>query len=134
MSTFNLQNIISKYDLNEEILAKQLFPKNKFSKLALSRIIAGLSHLDTNQLCILSEMLGVKVSDLFIEDDWSKSLENNVFVFSKNNYKVIFSPETYLSEIYISGKLVSVETLITDKNIKLSEYLKLVESVIINLI
>lgn len=134
MSTFNLQNIINKYNLDEDDLAKELFPKNKFSKSALARITSGVSYLDTWQLCKLSEILGLKVSDLFIDDNWIKLINDNKIKFFRNNFRVELDLDTHISEIFQSEKLVAVETLITDKNIKLSEYLKLVNQVIINLI
>lgn len=134
MSTFNIKNIITEYNLDEDALAKVMFPKNKFAKVALARIISGVSYLDTWQLDRLTEMLGIGIADLFVDNTWNKKITNNKILFHRNNCRVELDLDTHVSEIFLSDKLVAVETLITDKNIKLSEYLKLVNEVIINLI
>ena len=134
MSTFNLQNIIKKYNLDEGFLAEQLFPENKFPKLALTRICMGASHLNTEQVCKLAELLGVVVSELFNECNWNKTISGNIIKFHRNNHRVELNLDTHVSEIFLSDKFVASEVLISDKNIKLSEYLKLVDETIINLI
>lgn len=134
MSTFNLYNIIKRYDLNEDSLAKELFPTNKLPKLALARITAGIAYLDTTQLCKLSEILGVSVSELFNEGNWNKTIVDNIIKFHRNNHRVELNLDTHVTEIFLSDKFIASEVLISDKNIKLSEYLKLVDETIINLI
>jgi hypothetical protein len=134
MSTFNLRAIIEKYELDEDSLSKELFPKNKFPKVALARITSGVSYLDTWQLGILSEIIGLPITDLFSMDNWNKVIQGNKIKFVKNNHRVELNLETLVSEIYCLDKLVAVETLIPDRNIKLTEYLKLVDKTIINLI
>lgn len=134
MNNFNLQNIINKYNLDEDSLAKQLFPTNKFPKLALTRVLTGISYLDTMQIERLREMLGTSVSELFNDITWNKTILDNIIKFHRNNHRVELNLDTLVSEIFLSDKLIAVETLISDKNIKLSEYLKLVDETIINLI
>lgn len=134
MNTFNLQNIIDKFNLDEDSLAKQLFPSNKFPKLALSRVLTGKSYLDTSQISRINELLGTTVSDLFNDTAWNKVITGNVIKFHRNNHRVELNLDTHVSEIFLSDKLIAIETLISDKNIKLSEYLKLVDETIINLI
>lgn len=134
MSTFNLYNIIKKYNLDEDALSKELFPTNKLPKLALARITSGISYLDTWQLSKLAELLGVSVSDLFNEEIWSKTIFDNTVKFYRNNYRVELNLDSHISEIFLMDKLIASEVLISDKNIKLSEYLKLVDETIINLI
>jgi hypothetical protein len=134
MSTFNLNEIISRYNLNNDSLAEELFPEHKYPKLALSRIQAGTSYLNTIQLDKLASMLNVSISELFIENNWSKKIIGNTVVFFRNNYRVELNLDTHVTEIFLSDKLIAVETLISDKNIKLSEYLTLVDKTIINLI
>jgi hypothetical protein len=135
MNNFNLQTIITKYKLDESSLAKELFPKNKFAKNALRRVLSGISYLDTWQLCKLSEIACIEISELFTDSNsWYRVSSDNVIKFNRNNYRVELNVETKITEIFVSDKLVAVETLISDKNIKLSEYLKLVDETIINLI
>lgn len=134
MSTFNINTIIKRFELCPELLAEELFSNNKFPKLALSRIQAGTSYLNTEQLNLLAKLLNVSVSELFMEESWSRSVSNNVVKFHRNNHRVELNLDTHISEIFLSDRLISAETLISDKNIKLSEYLKLVDETIINLI
>lgn len=134
MSAFNINTLISKYNLDEDTLAKELFPDNKFPKIALARITSGVSYLDTSQLAILAKITNLKISDLFVNEEWTKVITNEKIIFYKNKFRVELDFETLISDIYFGEKLMSVETLIADKNIKLSEYLKLVNEVITNLI
>lgn len=134
MSAFNINNLILKYKLDEDTLAKELFPDNKFPKVALARITSGVGFLDTYQLSILAKITNLKISDLFIDEEWVHVIAENKMKFYKNNYRVELDLETLVSDIYYSDKLVAAETLVVDKNIKLSTYLKLVNEVITNLI
>jgi hypothetical protein len=134
MSAFNINSLISKYKLDEDTLAKELFPDNKFPKVALARITSGVSFLDTYQLSILAKITNLKISDLFINEEWIREVSNEKIKFYKNEYRIELDLETNVSDIYYGDKLVAVETLILDKNIKLSAYLKLVNEIITNLI
>jgi hypothetical protein len=138
MSTFNINHIIKQYNLDEDSLSKELFPNNKFPKIALTRITSGVSYLDTSQLDILAKIIDVEPGDLLRSQSWT-STDINIFdtetiTFKKNNFRVELSLNTLITKIYSSDKLIASETLISDKNIKLSEYLELVNRTIINLI
>jgi len=111
-----------------------LFPDNKFPKIAFARITSGVSYLDTSQLATLAKITNLMIKDLFIEEAWTKEVTHDNVTFYKNNFRVVLDSETLVSDIFYSDKLVASETLISDKNIKLSEYLKLVNEVITNLI
>ena len=136
MSTFNLKHIISRYNLNENNLAIELFPGNKFPNLALKRIVSGDSFLDTKQIEILAKIIGVPVKDLFMSEDWTFQQNSNIdkFVFVKNDYRAELIRESLITNIYHKDRLLAKETIIVDKNIILSEYLELVNQVIIKLI
>lgn len=136
MSTFNINHIISRYSIDEKQLAKELFPNNLHPNVAFKRVTSGESFLDTNQVTTLASILGVHVSDLYIDDNWvmDKNVKDNIVVFFKNNYRVELDLETLVSSIYSIDKLIAKETLISEKNIKLSEYLKSLNETIINLI
>lgn len=134
MGTFNLIRIIETHKLNREALANELFPNNKFPEVALKRVLNGLSFLDTNQLNILAGILGLQVSDLFLNEMWSTMMHNDKIIFIRNDYRVELHTETLVTYIYYKNKLVASETIIVEKNIKLSDYLKSVNETIINLI
>lgn len=130
----DLNLIIEKHKLDPDLLAKELFPNNKYPKIALDRVCNGVTHLDTEQAYTLSKLLGIDISELYNSEHWGASMVHDKIVFKRNNYKIVLHTETYLTDIYVNGKLTATEKLIIDKNIKLSEYLKLVESILINLI
>jgi len=136
MSTFNINHIISRYKLDEHKLALELFPGNKYPTIAFKRIASGDSHLDTKQLETLAKILGIRVQDLFMDEDWVFEKNTNLddFVFNKNDYRAVLNLETLITNIYYKDRLVAEETLIVDKKIILSEYLELVNQVIIKLI
>lgn len=134
MKTFDLQTLITRYNFDEGTLAKELFPKNKFAKNALTRVLSGVSYLDTWQLCKLSEITGLEISELFANDSWNKSISGNIIKFRRNNHRVELNMDTNMTEIFLSDKLIAIETIISDRSIKLSEYLRLVDETIINLI
>lgn len=130
----NLSYIIEKNQLDQEKLALELFPNNKFPKLALKRVLDGKSFLDTNQLTILANIVNVSVYDLFNNDVWSKQIKNNKLILRKNTYTVEFDLTTYICNIFAKDKLIASETIIFEKNIKLSDFLESINKTIINLI
>lgn len=136
MSTFNINHILTRYNLDCKQLARELFSNNLHPEVAFKRITDGKAFLDTNQINTLASIVGVHVSDLFIDDNWvmDKQVKGNIIVFFKNNFRVELNLETLISQIFYIDKLVVKETLISEKNIKLSEYLKLLDETITNLI
>ncbi len=133
--TFNINHIISKYNLDESKLSEELFPTNKYPKIALARITSGEAHLNTIQLDMLANICGISIQNLFMSENWNMDKNvSNIITFYKNDHRVELDIDTLISKIYCGDKLIAKETLISDKNIKLSEYLKLVDKTIINLI
>lgn len=134
MSTFNINRIIKKHDLDYNALAKELFPKNKYPLVALNRVVEGVSFLDTNQISILATIVGVEVSELFSSDTWGMKMSNeDTIKFFKNNYRVELDLVTLVTKIFCDDRMIANETLIFEKNVKLSEYINRVNETIINL-
>lgn len=135
METFNLKKIINANFLDQQILAKELFPENKFPNAALKRILDGKAFLDTNQLQTLAKILRINVQQLFADSDWwHKEMNNEKIIFKKNNFRVELFLNNLTTVIYKNDKIISSEVIIPDNNIKLSEYLNLVDKTILNLI
>lgn len=134
MSTFNLKYLIDKKGLNQEALAKELFPNNKFPVVALNRILDGIAYLDTAQLAVLAKICNVQIQELFTSESWSTKMEGNKIVFIKNNFSAVLDLDTLVTEIYNRDRIVADEVVIVEKSIKLSDYLKIIDGVIINLI
>lgn len=134
MSTFNLKYLIDKNGLNEDALAKELFPNNKFPRVALNRILDGIAYLDTAQLEVLARICNLQIQELFSSESWSTKMEGNKIIFIKNNFSAVLDLDTLVTEIYNRDRIVADEVVIVEKSIKLSDYLKIIDGVIINLI
>lgn len=87
-NVINLQSIIDKYKLDADAVAKALFPNARYQKLALKRVLDGISTIDVEQLQALADLAGVFVYDLLSVNNWSGRNENGFLIFVKDNYKV----------------------------------------------
>jgi len=134
MSNFNLNQILLSFDIDKELLSKELFPSNKFPKKALDRVLEGKSFLNTSQISILSSILGVHVHELFKDDSWTKRISANKLTMFRNNFRVELNIETLVTDVFRNDSLIASETIIFDKNVKLSEYISKIEKLIISLI
>jgi len=67
MKTINVSKLIDDAGLNRNMLAAVMFPEHKFPTYALDRIEKGLSLLDSQQMLVLADQLGVTLNDLYSE-------------------------------------------------------------------
>src|SRR5665811_1176034 len=65
MQKINLSGIIAQQKLSEKDIAKQLFPTNKYPKLALSRVLRNEATLDADQISRLAALLNCTISELY---------------------------------------------------------------------
>lgn len=130
MQSFNLEYIIAKNDLNKDFLAADLFQNNKYPRIALERVLAGKSNLDTMQLDILAKILGLHVSELFQETTWNRLDHVDKIVFARRNCRVELNLKTLIADVYKDDSLLVVESVICDKSIMLTEFLKTVNNLV----
>jgi len=68
----NVKKIFNDYRLDVEVEARKLFPKNTYPVKALSRVFKNQALLNSTQLYILAESIGVSVSELYFLDETNK--------------------------------------------------------------
>lgn len=102
MNTFDISKVIELWHLDKEEVAKVVFPKVRFPVLAFRRVLKGEAELDTIQLGLLADYIGVPVTDLFGLDNWHGVTEDDCLTLTKGGYKVKFNNTFFI--IYIDGK------------------------------
>lgn len=130
MKTIDLNGIISKQELDPKEVAQQLFPGNKYPKLALNRVLAGEAVLDANQISKLSLMTGLSIDQLYSENGWKSTSKAGIIAFQNGEYKAELSTETWVTKIFHNGSLFH-ESIITPGATPVSEYLNELNSIII---
>jgi len=120
---FNLQQIINKYNLDVKFIAEELFPANKYAKLALNRVLSGETFLDTNQLSRLALILNTNVENLFKDSvSWDITGMPNKIVFTLNNFRVELDTENWMTKLFDKNSIVHTE-LLHNKSIQIKDYL-----------
>ena len=129
MKTIDVNGIISEQKLDLEEVAQQLFPGNKYPKLALKRVLAGEAVLDANQISKLSLMTGLSIDQLYSENGWKSTSKSGVIIFQNGDYKAELSTKTWVTKIFHKGSLFH-ESVITPGATPVSEYIKKLDSII----
>lgn len=122
MGNIDLSSIIETHGLNKKVIAEHLFPDNKYSSLALNRIISGEANLDSEQLSKLALLLNVGVSDLY-NPQFKISSSNDLLTFEAKDYKAVLDMGRKLTKIFHKGSLFH-ETVLHQGTITLSQYIK----------
>ncbi len=121
-------NVIEKCKLDPKEVAKQLFPDNKYPKLALNRVLSGDSFLDSEQISKLAMLAGVSVTQLYTSG-WKTQNKKNTIIFTNDSYRVELNTETWVSKIFDKESMFH-ESVLSSKFIPISEYLAKVKSII----
>lgn len=129
MKTINLKEIIEKQNLDVKEVAEQLFPSNKYPKLALNRVLAGEAFLDTNQVSKLSMLTGIPIENLYSGAEWKATNEKGIHKFTNGDYVAELDTKTWITKIYHKGSMFH-EAIIHDGTIALSAYLSELTSLI----
>lgn len=129
MRTIDLKGIISKQELDPKEVAQQLFPGNKYPKLALNRVLAGEAVLDANQISKLALLTGLSIDQLYSENDWKSTSKAGIIAFQNGEYKAELSTETWVTKIFHNGSLFH-ESVITPGATPVSQYLRELNSII----
>ncbi len=128
----NLNEIIERYGINTEALAKVLFPTVKYPKHALTRLLKGEAVLDVEQLGALATYIGVPASELLSEDFWKGSVEDNCLVFLRGEYKAKLNYNGAFLSLYKNNDLCLQEICGTP-NMSIPKFIKYLDSLIKNL-
>ncbi len=122
--------IIEQSGLDPAIVAKHLFPTNKYPKLALNRIIEGHAFLDSSQMHKLAAMTNMTVSELY-GGEWKQTSKEDIITFTTGTYRAELNTKTWLTKIFDSNSLFH-EAILHSGATALSEYLNELNSIIIN--
>lgn len=126
---FKIKKVIEHFNLDQNEVARILFPHVKYQKLALDRVLKGEASLDTEQLEALAKYAGVFVHDLFlIEGEWKGSSEDGCLVFLKGEYKAKLNYRGVFLSIYKNEKLIHSELSL--KNMNTSEFVDYINNII----
>ncbi len=131
MKPIDLKKIIEENGLSESELANQLFPGNKFSKKALTRVIKGQSELSATQISKLAFLLGTDINSLFDSNSWKTKSDKDLITFEKDGYRAELNTRTWTTKVYENDSLFH-EEILQKSSIKLSEYLHFLNNLIIN--
>ena len=106
MNHFDLNKVLEHWAVKPEDVAPVLFPRVKYPKSALDRILRGEAYLDTIQLEALAAYLGVLVTDLFGVGSWKGVQENGRLVLLKGEYRVVLNYEEAMVCVHKGSELV----------------------------
>ena len=126
---FNINNVIEAYKPNISELAKVLFPAAKYPAMALSRVIKGEANLDTVQVQVLADYLGLLVSDLFTLDTWKAKYENSSLTFVRGIYKVRLNYQGAFLVLYKNDELIKKDLLNTS-SMALTDFINYINELI----
>lgn len=129
MKTIDLNKIIESQELDPKEVAQQLFPGNKYPKLALNRVISGEAVLDANQISKLALMTGLSIDQLYSGNDWKMRSKAGIFYFQNGEYKAELNSETWVTKIFHNDSLFH-ESVITSGVTPVSEYIDKLNSII----
>lgn len=132
MPRINLLQIIEDFELDRQYLAKALFPENKYSNMALTRILSGEAQLEETQILKLASMLNISLDCLF-NNQWSKLAITNksLLVYERYSFRAELDLENFITKVFYRDSLIYDEVL-HSKSIKLTEYFEFLESIILN--
>ena len=141
MEKFNIQKIIEHYSPNTEELGRVLFPHIKYPKQAFDRVLKGEANLDSAQIELLANYLGVLVADLFSVDDWKGEWDNKLrcltFVkglyqgnFVKGLYQVNLNYGGSFITVYKDGKMVHQEIKSNADGMSLTDFIQYINNLI----
>lgn len=125
---FNILNILEHYKPDTNEVAKVLFPKVKYPRFALDRVLKGEAELSVSQLYKLADFLHVPATQLIDMSEWQSSCENGVITYTTNDgYKAVITQDSKLN-VYKEHTLV-YQGLIANKVISISELLTTLKSI-----
>ena len=117
MTHFNINKVIEHYGLDVNEVAKVVFPKVNYPKVALGRVLKGEAALGVDQLEKLAEFIGVLPGDLFELSDWKGTTEDSHLVFKRGLYVVRLNYNGVYLTISKNNEVIHKEITGDNKNI-----------------
>ena len=122
MRAIKLKELVSIQGLDTKELAEQLFPNNKYPRLALNRVLDGKAVLDATQISKLSMLIGISIEKLYSGEDWKAKNMKGIHIFTNGEFRAELNTETWVTKIFHKTSLFH-EAVIHSGQTPLSEYL-----------
>jgi len=122
MRAIKLKELVSIQGLDTKELAEQLFPNNKYPRLALNRVLDGKAVLDATQISKLSMLTGISIEKLYSGEDWKAKNMRGIHTFTNGEFRAELNTETWVTKIFHKNSLFH-EAVIHSGQTPLSEYL-----------
>jgi hypothetical protein len=132
MQVINLGQIIEAQNLDTTQLAAELFPGNKYPKLALNRILTGEAFLDANQISRLSLFTGIPIHKLYNGGEWELKASADILtiVSPDKGYRAELNTQTWITKVYDKDTIFHEETL-PSGSMSLRAYIEYINNLII---
>lgn len=112
MQTINLSLLIKELNLDQELIAKLLFPSNLHPKLALSRILKGETEMNESQLLSLSSHTGMSIDDLFVRSAWKMESKDYMLIFTFKDSVAKLDTRNFLLTIQVENNTVLEQVIL----------------------
>lgn len=129
MDNIDVKSLIEKSGLDPVVLAKELYPSNKFPVHALQRVIAGEALLNSEQIAKLAQMLNVEINEVYDISKWKVGANKDLIYLKHGEYRVELDLTAKTSKIF-SGTTLKFETVLHSSTIALSEYIAEINKII----
>lgn len=124
MKTINIKEIIIEKLLDTNEVAVHLFPKNKYPRLALNRVMAGTAVLNADQISKFSLFSDVPIADLYEGKNWKAIKETGkekVLILTSGKYRAELNTENWTTKLFHKDSLFH-EFVMSSKTLTLREY------------
>lgn len=125
MKTIDLDGIIKKRNLDPNEIAKELFPSNRYPRLALNRVLKKKALLNADQISRLSAITGISISELYGRA-WKSSYKKDLHILTCGEFRAELDTTTWITRLYHNGSLCHEEILHSGA-IMLNEYISLLD-------
>lgn len=132
MEKFEISKIIERYNPDVDELGQVLFPHVKYPKQAFDRVLRGEANLDSEQIELLANYLGIFVYELFSIDEWKGSWNNECkcLTFIKGLYRVNLNYGGSFITVYKDNKVVHQEVKCNTESMSLEDFIKYINNLI----
>lgn len=128
MQKIDLKKIIKQRELDVAQVASQLFPNNKYSRLALNRVIQGKALLNSAQISKLALIANLDISELY-GIKWKSTTKGSIMTLTTGDYVAILDTRSWITKVLHKNSLFH-ESIIHNGSTPLSMYLSKISDII----
>lgn len=128
MQKIDLKKIIKQRELDVAQVASQLFPNNKYSRLALNRVMQGKALLDSAQISKLALIADLDISELY-GIKWKATTKGGIMTLTTGDYVAILDTRSWITKVLHKNSLFH-ESIIHNGSTPLSLYLSKIGDII----